>query len=777
MRIAFVGEAPGAEEEQQKAPFVGPSGKLLDSMLKKAGIRRLSSFVGNLCQYRPPNNDLDLVDKGCPEYQTSIALLQEELDCFKPQVIVPLGNEPLKHFTGRSGILNWRGSLMNGTNSQSSALIIPTLHPAFVHRMYKWKAVVEADLARALEECLHPQPLPQRKFETSPQFARVLEFLSYCHTVPEIAFDLETTLDADILCFGIADSKDHALVIPFDGRWTPEQEAQIWQALDLLMRNPSVHKIVQNAMFDLSVLFLKYRILVRGLVMDTMLAHHACYPELPKSLAFQTSLYTREPYYKHEAHNDEGESVWKSSMQGERLWNYNAKDCCVTFECAIALQKELDELNARKGFEIDMASLDNALSMTCRGIKVDNLRVEREKESIEKEIAASESIVAQTFGEPVNTKSPKQLKKLLYDKLGYPPVLRDGRASTDISALLSLNRRFGNREVLLLLRNRQLRTQASFYNLDLHNGRIHANFNVAGTETGRWSSASSIYGGRNLMNIPEECRGIFVADEGKLLVAFDKEQAEARVVAYKAWLNTGDDSYKKLVEAGIKVHIWFGERLIARGVFPISVEEFRARETKQAKDFYLIAKKSIHGFSYGMGYITFAKVVSDETNGEVNVPLRQASEVRKALLGSVERVAEIPAIPAWQKSVEEWMACNRVMWNAFGRARVFLERPGEALLGEALANEPQGTVADETALNMVRIGQEFPECEILQQNYDSVLMQFPKTVVGPDLIAALRKAVTQPIPLKSFDGHREHGLTIPVVFKVGKNWGELEEVR
>ena len=61
-RLAVVGEAPGVDEEQVGIPFVGPSGKLLHIVLANSGILPQSCFLGNICQQRPPNNEIDSFD-------------------------------------------------------------------------------------------------------------------------------------------------------------------------------------------------------------------------------------------------------------------------------------------------------------------------------------------------------------------------------------------------------------------------------------------------------------------------------------------------------------------------------------------------------------------------------------------------------------------------------------------------------------------------------------------------------------------------------------------
>jgi DNA polymerase I-like protein with 3'-5' exonuclease and polymerase domains len=81
--------------------------------------------------------------------------------------------------------------------------------------------------------------------------------------------------------------------------------------------------------------------------------------------------------------------------------------------------------------------------------------------------------------------------------------------------------------------------------------RLRTSYNVAGTETGRWSSSTNAFGsGTNLQNFPEKLRSVFVADEGRKLAYLDLEQAESWVVGIKLWELFADDRYIRAIEEG-----------------------------------------------------------------------------------------------------------------------------------------------------------------------------------------------------------------------------------
>lgn len=263
------------------------------------------------------------------------------------------------------------------------------------------------------------------------------------------------------------------------------------------------------------------------------------------------------------------------------------------------------------------------------------------------------------------------------------------------------------------------------------------------------------------------------------LVGWDKSAAEARIVAAKALAECGSDTYWKVVQSGIKIHNWFGYRLIERHICPLSLQcwndQLALPEDKRSapfKTWYLIAKKSVHGFSYDLGPLKWTRVVAKETDGEVIVPVSTAKTIKFALY------EDLDSIPKWQASVQAHLRSQQVhsITNAFGRRRIFFERFGDDLFREAYATEPQGTVADDVSDCIYQISRKLPFVELLQQNYDSFLGQCPADRVE-EAIQQMRPIVLRPFYVKSFDGTRSVELVVPVTFKTGNRWGEMSEVK
>lgn len=153
----FVGEGPGAEEDQRGEPFVGQAGRLLDNMLAAIGLKRGENvYIANIVKCRPPGNRVPMPD----EVATCAPFLQRQLEIIRPRVIVTLGLSSLKYMTGdlklamgrsRGQWREWRG-----------IRLMPTFHPAFVERSptVAVRGAVWSDMKLVMAEL--GLPLPQR---------------------------------------------------------------------------------------------------------------------------------------------------------------------------------------------------------------------------------------------------------------------------------------------------------------------------------------------------------------------------------------------------------------------------------------------------------------------------------------------------------------------------------------------------------------------------------------------------------------------------------------
>lgn len=336
-KIVIVGECYGMNEERTGIPFSGPSGYLLNEMLSKVGISRPECYVTNVINMRPPKNDFNFfyLDKSKKKPNSlliqAIDFLREDIKQIRPNLIITLGAEALKAITGKKSIEKWRGTVI----STDLGKVLPTYHPAFILRMYKKRSIAELDLRKASKESFTKE-FKVRKYnlKVGPSFEEVLNFLD---TKQELySFDIETTLKYT-RCLGFAWSPFDAFCIPFmeSGKnyWSEIEELLILKRLDILFKDKDIGKIAQNFPFDSTVLCDNFGFDIQGLVMDTMIAHHCCYSEMPKGLDFLTSIYTDIGYYaEYNVYSDYS------------TWTYNLYDCIATFQVALELEKEMKEL-------------------------------------------------------------------------------------------------------------------------------------------------------------------------------------------------------------------------------------------------------------------------------------------------------------------------------------------------------------------------------------------------------------------------------------------------
>lgn len=144
-RLMFIGEAPGADEDQQGEPFVGRAGQLLNNMIKAMGLRREDLYIANIIKCRPPGNRTPERD----ECETCSPFLMRQIAVIKPKVIVALGAVAAKTLLAikapmaelRSRWYDFRGTKL-----------AVTYHPAFLLRDPRQKKEAWKDLQMVMRE-------------------------------------------------------------------------------------------------------------------------------------------------------------------------------------------------------------------------------------------------------------------------------------------------------------------------------------------------------------------------------------------------------------------------------------------------------------------------------------------------------------------------------------------------------------------------------------------------------------------------------------------------
>ena len=139
----FIGEAPGAEEDQQGLPFVGSAGKLLDRMLLALGLQRgLDASIANVVKCRPPHNRTPSEE----ECQRCLPYLHQQIAVVNPRIIVLLGRVAAHNLLSTQGSM---GTLRGRLHHIGNIPAIVTWHPAYLLRSPQEKAGAWADLCLA----------------------------------------------------------------------------------------------------------------------------------------------------------------------------------------------------------------------------------------------------------------------------------------------------------------------------------------------------------------------------------------------------------------------------------------------------------------------------------------------------------------------------------------------------------------------------------------------------------------------------------------------------
>jgi len=146
--IMFVGEAPGAQEDQLGLPFVGRAGKLLDQLLGEIGLDRGDVFINNCLMCRPPGNRDPLPE----EIEECTPFLMRRIELIEPKVICTLGNFATKLLSGQpTGITRCCGIPQYREIAGLEVVLYPLFHPAAALRTPATKDRLRADMARLPE--------------------------------------------------------------------------------------------------------------------------------------------------------------------------------------------------------------------------------------------------------------------------------------------------------------------------------------------------------------------------------------------------------------------------------------------------------------------------------------------------------------------------------------------------------------------------------------------------------------------------------------------------
>jgi uracil-DNA glycosylase family 4 len=502
-KIMILGECPTHKDVQAGRPFV--DSRELDLLLKDARINKAECWLSNVFKEPIPSSP---TRKKIPAYiraeqaglniTQSLNELQNEINGVRPNVIIGLGGTALWALTGikpkgkkkdkdgeenkirlpAGGITDYRGSILLGMGHK----VVCTFNPA----QLSWQAadvefigyynrqIILADLKRAKSQSQFADlRLPQRQIDICKSLEDIKRFRNQYKNKIDMATDIEAGGHFLPACIGFAFSRSHAMVVPlwnineFSYISDAEMAAMWYQVAEILYEKEIIG---QNFNYDRDKIR-RIGFIIRRLKSDIMLKVHAINPELPKNLAFNTSIYTEEPFYKNEG-------MYEGSFHD--LLVGCGRDCCVTKEIDEVTESELDEIGQRSYFYNFMMTWPELyLRMENTGFKID---YERRDELIEKYVEWNERLQYELFqltGANINANSPKQVSFLLFEELKMP--VRNGTSEEELTSLLNLQSftdPTARRIVELILEKRRVSKTISTYLMALpdYDGRMKTTY-------------------------------------------------------------------------------------------------------------------------------------------------------------------------------------------------------------------------------------------------------------------------------------------------------------
>lgn len=688
-RLAVIGEAPGEDETAVGEPFVGTSGRLLKAVLASSQLVVDQLFFGNICQHRPPHNEISSFQFDGYEISHGLTQLASDLATFKPHCLLLLGRTAFRAFkptvcydTKRGHqvpLANWRGSIFR-TDAVYDCKAVATYHPAYILRAYSDMPYFRFDLRRARTQSTFPEVRETiRAGLLTPTLEQAVQFMQTIRANgTPVAFDIEGYADSiGVTMISICPTPNSGIVIPFwsggNHYWSESEEPIIWRELSALLSDPGVPKTAHNAFYELFVCAWRHKLLITNLVGDTMMKGWEAQPELERGLGVMTSLYTEEPYYKDD----------RESPDPTVKLAYNFKDSAVTFEIDTALEPVLAKYPpSLDHYHFNVACIPPVTYMMLRGCRLDHEKLALLKTETQAELDVLQRQIDDELLVPAlaadvltrkrksddwhfNVKSSDQKCWLLYDHLGYKPSSRWGRCA-DEDTLLDYWTKHREPVVRLVIQAVRKRTRLSDIDKLLPNddGRIRTSYDLVNTNTGRSSSRASqalrlVHSttgipsweetGTNLQNVTKDLRVVFTPDSSD----FDFWQCD--LSGADGWTVAADlaalghstmlDDYLNGIKPALVLLVMLKEQEAGRNPAQIntldrSTLKLLCKDVKHELDLhsgekdslgrpydwqYLCCKRVQHGSNYGARPEKIAEVIFGDSDGVIDLSPREAA--------------------------------------------------------------------------------------------------------------------------------------------------------
>lgn len=825
--IYFLGGFPRKEELNSKKALTGTSEATLNNCLRehRMGIKETyrGLFIREKIDYMGSNvkrlkNAISKIDTKAYE-----DLLFEEIKYVKPNVIVPLDDialgavfphiHSMKKPKGRPYWINcYRGSVLKlradwDVELEHRIRVIPTYGPNMLFADPASRAYVGIDFERIIKNRFRQDAIETYGVRwvarTAREFERFL-YRQYQKNPAYLVFDIET-FGGLITCISFCFDGYEGVSVPLmDGNIPLIERALMWQLVARVLRS-SIPKVNQNIKYDWTILD-RHALFVENVTGDTMLATSVLYAELAKGLDFLTSIYTDIPYYK-----DEGKEFNPRAHSKDVLYLYNAMDSIATHVVYGEQLKEMKESGTDKFYHEELVPLIKIYkSMDQLGILIDNEQRKKLRTKYEYLYNSNLSTLRSLVGDDTfNPKSPKQVGELIYEKLKFPkrvktdPETGDCSYRTDKPTLddLIINYPLASKAGVLgkqilnrVILCRKLAKVIEYIDTPIHpDGCFRGTSNLAGTETGRSSSAKSLdeifieYDnkkrknrerlGRSLQTISKhgfhvdeemfedfedtqiaaDLRSMFVPRPGYVFVEGDGAAAEARDVAVLA------EDWELLESFDKKPKVHSKTAGLVFGIDPMLITKDFPLHPIIGIALYDIGKRLRHAGHYNAG----AGVLMMQTH----LPIQECNRHMNKFHETNPKIRGI-----YHHEVEQVVKRERRLATAVGRSRTFFGHWGEALFKEALAYLPQSRISDLTKGTMRRTVDELGYIRYLTEQHDGALAEIKKDE-WERYAVTFKRIYERKVNFINCSLSRDFELSIPCEISMSENnWMDLKEV-
>ncbi|HYF05350.1 MAG TPA: DNA polymerase I [Patescibacteria group bacterium] len=568
----------------------------------------------------------------------------------------------------------------------------------------------------------------------------------------EIAFDTETT-NIDPLRSNLVGVS----ISPAGGTAYYVESKLVSKNLIKLLEKRSLKKVGHNAKYDILALR-QSGIEVSGVVFDTMIASYLLDAGTRRHSLDDLSLIE----FGHKKISTESligkgaKQITMDQVPAEKVANYACEDADFTMRLREIFEDRLKEEGLWEVFrDIEMPLIPVLADMEARGIQLDTKHLKKLSAEAEISLKDVEQEIYKLAGSEFNIASPKQLKEILFEKMGLEPV-DNKKVKTGLSTAASeLEKMRGQHKIIeCILEYRELaKLQNTYLTVlpDLVNpktNRLHTSYNQTIAATGRLSSVDP-----NLQNIPVRGDGIggrireaFVAKDGYELLSLDYSQIELRVVAHLAQ----DENMMRVFNQGEDIHT-----NTARAIFGLPASKITEEHRRYAKTVNF-------GILYGLQAFGLASRVT-------NLDFDSAKDfISNYFLA-------YPGVKEYMEKIKLEARTGRVR-SQTGRVRKFPDIKSRifalrAAAERAAMNFPiQSLAADVIKVAMINIHPELKdkkdEIQMLLQVHDELVFE-----VREDKVEHYTKLI-KPIMEEAIQ------LSVPIVVeaKVGKNWGKMKKI-